>query len=375
MSGVNSYILRQVTGPVLFFAFVLTMVIWLSQSLRMLDLVVNDSQSVGTYLLITILIMPQIVSLVLPFAVFCGVLYALNRLYSESELIVIWATGFSQWSVAGPVLVVAGAATAICFFFNLVVMPAGMREMKDRVFEIRTELVNTFVREGAFTTPLSGLTVYVTQANAGGDIRGILIHDTRSTKATVTYMAERGLLANTPLGPRLIMFNGNVQWLEDTPSKLKLLDFKKYTFDLGQYDKKSRNAPRDASERYLSELLTPESDASLDQRHKYFADAHGRLSSPLYCLVLALIAALALLGGSFNRRGYGGRIALAMGALLVARIPGFLLQQMTSGDPSVAVFMYVWPLLWIAVLLFLLQQPRFDYGSWFTAFSPRTATP
>ena len=340
MSGVSTYILRQVGGPVLFFAFVLTMIIWLSQSLRMLDLVVDQSQSVGTYILITALIMPQIISLVLPFAVFCGVLYALNRLYSESELIVIWATGFSQWSVAGPVLLIAAAAAAVCFALNLIVMPAGMREMKDRVFEIRTELVNTFVREGAFTTPLPGLTVYVTEANPGGDIRGILIHDARSAKTTVTYMAQRGLLANTPLGPRLIMFKGNVQWLEDGPSKLKMLDFEKYTFDLGQYDKKTRIAPRDASERYLTELLMPEAAASTDQRRKYFADAHGRLSSPLYCVVLALIATLALLGGSFNRRGYGGRIGLAMGTLLIARIPGFLLQQLTSSTPSLAILMY-----------------------------------
>ena len=279
-------------------------------------------------------------------------------------MIVIWATGFSQWSVAGPILAIAVAATFACLGLNLIVMPAGMRQMKDRVFEIRTELINTFVREGAFTTPLPGLTVYVSEANPGGDLRGILIHDDRSKKATVTYMAQRGLLANTVQGLRLIMFKGNVQWVEDGPDKLKMLDFEKYTFDLGQYDKSRRNAPRDVSERYLNELLNPEAAANEDQRRKYFADAHGRLSSPLYCIVLALIAALALLGGGFNRRGYGGRIALAMGALLIARVPGFLFQQMTSATPSAAVLMYAWPALWVAVLLVLLQQPRVELGRW-----------
>ncbi len=360
MSGIANYILRQVGGPVLFFAFVLTTVIWLSQSLRMLDLVIDQSQSVLTYLYLTLLAMPQIASLVLPFSVFCGVLYALNRLYSESEIIVIWATGFSHWSIAGPVLIVASAATIVSLTFNLIVMPAGMREMRDRVFEIRTEIVNTFVREGSFTNPLAGLTVYVTQANAGGDIHGLLIHDARNAKAVVTYMAQRGLLASTPQGPRLIMYKGSVQWLEGGPAKLKILNFEKYTFDLGPYDKRTRNAPRDVNERYLQELLDPEKTANNEQRRKYFADAHGRLSAPFYCIVLALIAVLALLGGSFDRRGYSGRIGMAIVAALAARLPGFLFQQLTNSTPDAAFLMYAWPAMWIAGLLFMLDRPRKD---------------
>ncbi|MBL9098659.1 MAG: LptF/LptG family permease, partial [Alphaproteobacteria bacterium] len=113
MSGISSYIFRQIGGPLLFFTFVLTGVVWLSQSLRMLDLVINQSQSALTYLYLTLLALPQLMALILPFALFCAVLYSLNRLYVESELVVIWAAGFSRWAVAGPVLIIAVAATVI----------------------------------------------------------------------------------------------------------------------------------------------------------------------------------------------------------------------------------------------------------------------
>ncbi len=360
MSGIPGYMFRQVGGPLLFFTFVLTGVVWLSQSLRMLDLVINQSQSALTYLYLTVLALPQLMALILPFALFCAVLYALNRLYVESELVVIWAAGFSRWAVAGPVIVIAIAAMIVSYLFNLVVMPAGMREMKDRVFEIRADLVNTFVREGAFTTPLDGLTVYVGENNAGGDIRGILVHDARNPKGIATYMAQRGLLANTPLGPRLIMFQGNVQWLEGGEGRLKILNFEKYTFDLGQFDKQRDMTSREASERYLSELLNPEKTVNEKQRRKYYSEAHNRLSGPLYCLVFALIGVVALVGGSFNRRGYGGRIALAMGAVLAARLPGFGLQQFANNAPNAAFLMYLWPGLWIAGLMFLLSFPGFE---------------
>lgn len=359
MSGISSYIFRQIGGPLLFFTFVLTGVVWLSQSLRMLDLVINQSQSALTYLYLTMLALPQLMALILPFALFCAVLYALNRLYVESELVVIWAAGFSRWAVAGPVLVIAVAATIVGYLFSLVVMPAGMREMKDRVFEIRADLVNTFVREGAFTNPISGLTVYVSQ-NSGGDIRGILVHDARNPKGIATYMAERGVLANTPAGPRLIMYKGNAQWVEGGEGRLKILDFEKHTFDLGQFDKQRDPLAREASEQYISELLNPPKTVNDKQRRKYYSEAHNRLTAPLYCLVFALIGVVALIGGNFNRRGYAGRIAMAMGAVLAARLPGFAFQQLTNSSPDAVALMYIWPMLWIVGLILFLSVPNLE---------------
>ena len=269
---------RQIGGPLLFFTFVLTGVVWLSQSLRMLDLVINQSQSALTYLYLTLLALPQLMALILPFALFCAVLYALNRLYVESELVVIWAAGFSRWAVAGPVLVIAVAATIVGYLFNLVVMPAGMREMKDRVFEIRADLVNTFVREGAFTNPIAGLTVYVGENNGRRHSRHPGARRAQSESASRPIWRERGLLANTPEGPRLIMYKGNVQWLEGGEGRLKILNFEKYTFDLGAFDKQRDHDAREASERYLSELLNPEKTVNEKQRRKFYSEAHNRLS-------------------------------------------------------------------------------------------------
>jgi len=360
MSGLSSYIFRQVLGPLVFFTFSVLGVAWLSQSLRYLDVVVNQSQSALTYIYLTVLALPQTIGLLLPFAVFVAVIYALNRLYFENELVFMWAAGFNRWAVVWPVLAVALLATIVAYVTNLVVMPAGMREVKDRVFEIRADLVNTFVREGAFTNPTNGLTVYVAENNSSGDIRGILVHDSRNPKGIATYMAERGLLADTPAGPKLIMFSGNVQWVEGGPGKLKVLNFEKYTFDLSQFDKRRDQSSREASERYLDELLNPETTVPEKSRRKFFAEAHNRLSGPLYCIVFALVGVYALMGGDFNRRGYGGRIALAFGAMIGIRLPGFGLQLLTNSTPDAALAMYLWPGLWIGALLLLLSIPRLE---------------
>lgn len=356
MTGIPRYIFDQIAGPLVFFTFILTGVIWLSQSLRMLDLIINQGQTAITYLYLTLLALPGLVSLILPFALFCAVLYALNRLYMESELVVISAAGFSRWSIAAPVLLVSVAAMVACYVLNLILMPAGMREVKDRVFEIRADLVNTFIKEGAFTTPMEGLTVYVGERGSG-ELRGILVHDARNPKSIATYMAERGLLATTDEGPRLIMFNGNLQWVEGGPGRIKMLKFDKYTFDLGQFDKRRQEGTREASERYLHELLNPEANTSEKNRKKYWAEAHERLSGPLYCLIFGLISVLAVVGGTFSRRGYAGRVGIAMLAVLVVRLPGFAFNRLVTSTPETAGILYGWPLIWLAVLLYLVSSP------------------
>ncbi|HAH09331.1 MAG TPA: LPS export ABC transporter permease LptF, partial [Alphaproteobacteria bacterium] len=71
MNSVSRYILNQASWPVVAFTFVFAGVVWLSQSLRMLDLVINQGQTALIFLYLTLLSLPGLLSLILPFAIFC----------------------------------------------------------------------------------------------------------------------------------------------------------------------------------------------------------------------------------------------------------------------------------------------------------------
>ena len=60
MHRLFSYVLRQLVGPVSLFIFLLSSVIWLSQSLRLLDLVINRGQSAPTFFYLTLLMLPSL---------------------------------------------------------------------------------------------------------------------------------------------------------------------------------------------------------------------------------------------------------------------------------------------------------------------------
>ncbi len=97
------YVLGQILGPVAMLTLLLTCVILLTQSLRLLDLVINRGQSAPTFIYLTILILPGLLAIILPIAFFFGTLFTLSRLNGDSELVVMASAGYSQRQLAAPV--------------------------------------------------------------------------------------------------------------------------------------------------------------------------------------------------------------------------------------------------------------------------------
>src|ERR1051326_6467714 len=102
-------------GPTLLFAFLLTAVIWLTQSLRLLDLVINRGQSATTFVYLTVLILPSLLVIILPIAYFAGTLYSLTKLNQDSELVVMASAGYSRAQLAAPVMAAAGIIIALTY--------------------------------------------------------------------------------------------------------------------------------------------------------------------------------------------------------------------------------------------------------------------
>ena len=361
-NGLTRYILVQAAGPFAFATVVLTGIIWLTQALRMLDLMIIQGQSAGTYFLLTALALPGVLNIVLPIALFCAVLFALNKLISESEMVVMFAAGASRREIARPVLMLAGATSVVVLIFGLYVAPASLRELKSRLFEIRADFATSMLREGEFTNPVRGLTVYVRERSPDGLIRGILVHDNRVPKRPSTYMAETGALIRTDAGPRLVMYNGNIQRSGTSSGgddSLTLLYFDKYSYDLTQYMTGQQDKYFEARERFLYDLFYPAPD---DVYGRNFADqltaeGHDRLVAPLYPFMFAFVALAALVTAPFSRRGYAVRIIGAFAVALALRILGISLVNLTAGAPTLAITMYLLPISVIAACIAVLADP------------------
>jgi lipopolysaccharide export system permease protein len=352
MRLIDRYLLRQMLGPTLLATGALTAVALLSQSLAGLDLIVNQRQSAVVFLKVTLLYMPQLINMILPIAVFVAALVAFNRLHTEQEIVVCFAGGMSRWRVIAPAMRLACTVALFALILNLFVQPAAFRALREELFAVRTDLASTLVREGEFTEPTPGLTVYAQSIDGQGNLHNLFIHQTKPNGAATTYTADQGRMAKRFGRPVLIMRKGSTQEFSQK-GVLNYLTFDEYVFDLSQLADTSELVHYKASDRYPHELFFPDLTQGWEQRNRknLLAEGHARIATPLYNIAFMAMALAAIIGGGFSRLGYGRRIAVMSGLAALTRIIGFVVQAACSGSVWLNVLQYAVPLLALAFAL------------------------
>lgn len=352
---ITRYVLRELFRPFVFFIVVLTGVIWLAQSLRVVDTVVASGQAAVVFLEFSVLLMPRVMGLVLPLAAFGAALYTINRLFAESEIVAMIAAGMSGVALARPIALFGGTVAAIAAVSSLWLEPNASTAFRDRLSDIRNDIAGALIVEGRFLHPAEGLTIFV-RRNLGDDgMRGVFVHDRRDGDG-VTYTAREAVLTAGEDGPRLVMLDGAAQRVEPGGG-LSLLRFQSLVYDLGRFIDTARDRRRAPSERYFFELVAP-TDEQLEgfARGRFVAEGHEQLSAPLYALTLPLVATAGILGAGFSRRGYGPRIAAALAAGAGLRLLGFLLKSATTANPALWPLMYAPPVLGALAALWVLDR-------------------
>lgn len=358
MKGHSRYILKQLFVAMLFVTFCLTCAIWLTQSLRYIELIVKHGISFGTFLYLTMLLLPSFLSIVLPIALFSSILFTYNKLWMDRELVVLRAVGVSQLSLAIPALVLASFVVAVGLALNLYFMPAAFREFKDLEYAIKSDFSAVLLQEGKFNTFGDNLTVYVRERASNGELLGILVHDARNKKRPTTYIAERGALLDTNAGPRVVLFNGNRQQIERTDGHPSLLYFDKGSVDLSQISQSAEGHWRRPQERFLGELFHPTAE-DMPYYGQLIAEGHQRLISPFYAIAFTLIGLAALLSGDFSRQGQTLRVLSAVLCVIVLQSASIGLQNVVGKHIALLPLLYVncfVPL--VAGLVYLLHPPR-----------------
>ena len=206
MKLLQRYIFSQTFSPAILSLSALALLALLTQSLQTLDLIVENRQSARTFFYITFLALPQLISIIMPLAVFMAAIYALNRMTSDSELIVAKANGVSPWAMGTPVLRLGVYALIFHLFVNLFLQPLCFRQMRAEILTVKTDIASQMVQAGRFVTPAPDLTVYTREILPDGELRDVLIHDGRDPESKSTHTAKTGRLQRSESSPSLILY-------------------------------------------------------------------------------------------------------------------------------------------------------------------------
>lgn len=348
MLMVERYIFRLAAVAFAACLVALTAIIWLSQALRELNLVTGKGQTILIFLEVTMLGIPALIMIIAPLALFIAILYTLNRLNSDSELIVMSAAGISPLIILRPLVVLMLIVSMLVGTMSLYAIPESFRALRTLVSKVRADVVTRILQEGKFVDLDKGIVFHFRERLPGGAMGGVMIHDSRDPRLHSVYLAERGQVVEVDEAAYLILENGSMQRQESGQRGASLIAFERYVFDLDQFEAAGGEIQYKPREWRTADLLfrLDRNDAYVRSVYGRFrAELHDRLTNPLYPIATLAIAFAALGSARTTRQGRGQAIFGAVLGLVAMRIAGFAAASFTVRSAAGVPLMYLVPLL------------------------------
>jgi lipopolysaccharide export system permease protein len=344
VTQLDRYIFRQLGFALIAVTGGLTALVWLIQSLRFVELVVNHGLSFVVFVELTGLLIPSFIAVILPITTFVVVQFIYQRLAGDREITVMRSSGLSPFALSRPALLLAVLAAVAGYALNLWIVPASLTAFRQFQWEIRNRMAAFLLQEGVFTQVSDNLTVYIRSRDPDGTLRGILVDDGRDKAAHATILAESGRLIEGPNGPRVLLMRGSRQEIDHQTGRLNVLTFGENEVDLADNQANSNERLRDMTEMSLYELMHPRPTNPLDVP-KWIAEGHKRLATPLTTISYALIALLAVLSGTFRRHASFVRPLVAIAVMVTLLAFGLAVQNVAARDNAMVA------MIWLQVLL------------------------
>jgi lipopolysaccharide export system permease protein len=378
MGSISRYIFRTTFSAFLLVLVSLTAVIWVTQALHDFDLVTSQGQTILAFLGITSLIIPLLVLVIAPIALLIAVAHVLNKLSTDSEIIVMNAAGMSPWVLFRAFMMVALVVSLMVVAISAYFAPKGLRMLRDWLTEVRADVVSSVVQPGRFTQLERNVTIHIRERRPNGQLAGIMLDDRRNPKERLSVLAENGELLDNDKGTFLVLKDGILQRYAADQRDPAMVVFDRYAFDLSQFAGSQQAVQYSIRERYLWQLLWPDAKDQflVEQPGQFRAELHDRLITPLYPIAFVIIAFAYLGAPRTTRQSRTMSMLGGIGGVALLRMIGFASTVFGAVVPSLLVLQYAAMALAIALGLWVINsglvlEPPAFVTNWLGALTER----
>ncbi|ERF81295.1 LPS export ABC transporter permease LptF [Bradyrhizobium viridifuturi] len=342
MGSIDKYIFKTTLSSFALVLVSLTGVIWITQALRGIDLMTSQGQTILTFLGITGLVIPALVLIIAPIALMIAISHTLNKLATDSEIIVMNAAGFSPFRLFYPFFYATCVVAALVAFIGAYLAPDGMRRIKQWDAEITADVLTNILQPGRFAQLDQNLTIRIRERLPGGVLGGVFVDDRRDPQQRVTIVADHGTVLKNESGSYLVLEDGNLERFEAGKRDPTLVVFQRYAFDMSKFSQ-GRDVTLGIRERYLWELMWPdENDQTYQQLSgQFFAELHDRFMAPIYPFAFAALTFAFLGAPRTTRQSRNFSIGGSVFAVFGLRMVGFACSVMAVKTPIAALVQYL----------------------------------
>src|SRR5436190_43996 len=295
----DRYILSEISGPLALGFSVYTFILLMQFLFRSAELIIRRGLAVATVGKLFWYTLPNILVLTLPMSLLFGILVAVGRMSSDSELIAMRSSGISLYRLYRPVLVVSGLLGALTLWLMLDLLPAGNHNLQKLRVDLATAGATGQVEPRIFNTEFPGRVVYVFEGEKRG-WKGVFLAPSLPPAQHEITVADRGELRVDESGERAVLHLEDAVTHKvdlDNPGKYELSSSRTLDQQLLASEAKPGSSitttiSKGVRERSLAELSAMSRDPkqSLEQRRLAAVEVHKKFAIPVACLVFGLLA-------------------------------------------------------------------------------------
>ena len=319
----DRYIFKQMLRTSFAVTLTLVGIMWLFQTIRILELVINRGAPMTDFLLMSVTVIPLWLTIAIPISVFVAVMWVFHRALVDRELLVAQASGRSAIQLARAPIALGVIVTTFLVINSVFLLPLSFAVYKEVQFKLRNTIPTVMLQDNVFIDVVDGMTMLIGKKYKDGHAENVFIHDEKIDGVIVTMTAKAGRFIEKDNKPAVILNDGQRFELEQDKQAGATLIFDTHTVSITPRDRKqSTRMPIEMNEDRISNLLNPDASPQPVYVNQRVAEGHYRIASPFLAFALVIVASAGVLHGQIRRSTWSRRtfVTIALGIICISAI-------------------------------------------------------
>ena len=327
------------------------LIIWITQAVRLLDLIGEEGNSITTYFLYILSILPKFFSRISIIIFFISFVVTISKFEEHNELKALWFSGLEKKKFINYLLKSTVIFVLILIVIRCFIVPHFSNYSRYLLLNTGVGAIGPLLKQNNFNNPLKKITIYVGKKNQINELEDIILfEDDANIKKTI--VAKSGVVINENNKNLLVLVEGSIQE-ERKDRKISILDFDKITLDLSQYSKKTVEYYK-FNEILFLELVKRANNKNDAQLSNIVGELNDRIVMPLFIPSLVLLACLLIITNKeIINNNFIKLIIFSYGILII--IISEILLDFSSKNINWGLFLYVSPILFLIINWLLLN--------------------
>ena len=345
------YFIQEFLKNYLSILFAFGLIIWITQAVRLLDLIGEEGNSIKTYFLYILSLMPKYFSRISLIIFFISFVVTISKFEDHNELRALWFSGlekkkFINYLIRSSIILIVILIIVRCF-----IVPYFSNYSRYLLLNTGVGAIGPLLKQNNFNNPLKKITIYVGKKNQINELEDIILfEDGADIKKTI--IAKSGAVINENNKNLLVLVEGSIQE-ERKDKKISILDFDKITLDLSQYNKKTVDYYK-FNEMFLSELIKELILKRDSTTNNIIAEINDRVIMPFFTPSLIIIGCFLIIANKEVVNNNLLKIIIFAYGIIILVISEILL-NFSSKEVYASLFLYVAPFLFLIINWVLLN--------------------